>query len=140
MICIEIVLVCFIIIWRFSYRYNWNIVESGIKHHNPTPTPHIVKKLDQTFLKELLPFLTYNILYSQSTYIFLEYLNTFVCCLNKHVRICILLRQCDQTIFEGIVALFNLSKRIIQCIGGKFCFCVQNNLELTNILLRKKLK
>ena len=20
-------------------RYNWNIVESGIKHHNPTPPP-----------------------------------------------------------------------------------------------------
>jgi hypothetical protein len=30
--------ICYIS-YNFLPRYNWNIVESGIKHHNPKPTP-----------------------------------------------------------------------------------------------------
>ena len=25
--------------WNWSQRYSWNIVESGVKHHNPNPNP-----------------------------------------------------------------------------------------------------
>jgi hypothetical protein len=27
---------------RFPPQYNWNIVESGVKHHKPKPAPYLV--------------------------------------------------------------------------------------------------
>jgi hypothetical protein len=29
---------------KLTPRYNWTIVEPGVKHHNPKPNPHLVSK------------------------------------------------------------------------------------------------
>ena len=42
--------------WKWSPRYNWNIVESGVKHHNPNP-------LQKDYFESLLE---YDLIYPRS--------------------------------------------------------------------------
>jgi hypothetical protein len=59
-------------------RYNWNIVESGIKHHNPN--------LDQNLKQLFSNVSTYKEELSQSSLVFTLILPSSTWCLQKHRR------------------------------------------------------
>jgi hypothetical protein len=55
----------FLQVLRFPPQYNWNIVESGVKHHNPNPNINILaqiynKNCLNIFFRELLIFAQEN--------------------------------------------------------------------------------
>ena len=54
------------VLW-FSPRYNWNIVESGIKHHKPNPNPKVLLNIAQSIHIIFKATLTYKIKFSKST-------------------------------------------------------------------------